>query len=171
MRAFDRICKDQSFIDFLGNKFGNFKRFGVEGLNSATCALEELVERSVAKGAKNLIFGMAHRGRLNTLHCIFDKPANVIFREFLEKTSSDLGESGDVKYHLGQNVVKNYNGKEVTLTMLPNPSHLEAVDPLVYGSVRAVMEATNDHAGDGVVGVVIHGDAAMSGQGVVYESL
>lgn len=83
LKAFERICKDQSFIDFLGNKFGNFKRFGIEGLNSATCALEQLAETSAELGAKNLILGMAHRGRLNTLHCVFDKPAQQIFKEFL----------------------------------------------------------------------------------------
>ena len=75
MKSFDRLCKDQTFIDFLGNKFGNYKRFGVEGLNSATSALSQLVESAAESGVENLVLGMAHRGRLNTLHCVLDKPA------------------------------------------------------------------------------------------------
>jgi 2-oxoglutarate dehydrogenase E1 component len=78
-KAFDRLCKDQSFIDFLSNKFANFKRFGIEGLNTATIALEELSETAAKTGTKKLVLGMAHRGRLNTLHCVFNKPAQQIF--------------------------------------------------------------------------------------------
>lgn len=80
MNTLKRLAKDQAFIDFLGSKFGNFKRFGIEGLNAATSALGELVESSAKFGAENILFGMAHRGRLNALHCVFDKPAEAIFR-------------------------------------------------------------------------------------------
>lgn len=131
-----------------------------------------MAENSARLGAKNLVLGMAHRGRLNTLHCVFNKPAQTIFKEFLEKSGEENLEeySGDVKYHLGYTVTKNYNGNDITLTMLPNPSHLETVNPLVYGSIRAMMEAAGDLAGNESVGVLIHGDAAIAGQGIVYES-
>lgn len=84
---------------------------------------------------------MAHRGRLNALHCVFDKPAQTIFREFLEKSEQDGDMSGDVKYHLGYAHTKTYGDKKVTLNIIPNPSHLEAVNPLVYGCVRALQES------------------------------
>ena len=135
------MCKDQSFIDFLASKFATLKRFGVEGLNTATVALEELVESAANNGAENFVLGMAHRGRLNTLHCVFDKPAQQIFKEFLEKSEEeeeDLGwASGDVKYHLGHSTIKKFGDKSINLSIMPNPSHLETVNPIVMGHVRA----------------------------------
>lgn len=116
--------------------------------------------------------GMAHRGRLNSLHCVFEKPAQRIFKEFLEKVEPDANvTSGDVKYHLGYLNKKNHKGNEIYLNMLPNPSHLEAVDPLVYGTTRAIQEHMKDNTRSKAMGVLVHGDAAVAGQGIVYESL
>lgn len=143
-----RLAKDQAFIDFLGTKFSNFKRFGIEGLNSGTTALGQLAETAAELGVENIQIGMAHRGRINALHCILQKPAQKIFKEFLEKFEEgeqDQNEfAGDVKYHLGYSRKRNFNGKEVVLQILPNPSHLEAVSPLVYGSTRAIQEIKKD---------------------------
>ena len=122
-----RLTHDQCFLDFLVSKFPTYKRFTIEGLNSATSSLGQLVESAVEVGVDSIQFGMAHRGRLNALHCVFDKPAEIIFREFLEKTSAEdprQGDQGDVKYHLGYTSRKKINGKEVVLSILPNPSHL-----------------------------------------------
>ena len=138
-----RLAKDQAFVDYLGSKFANFKRFGIEGLNSGTTALGQLVESAVSHGVENILFGMAHRGRLNALHCMFQKPAQLIFKEFFEKSANEEQSSefsGDVKYHLGYTHRRTIQNKDVTLTILPNPSHLEAVNPLVYGSTRAIQE-------------------------------
>lgn len=138
-----RLARDQAFIDFLGTKFANFKRFGIEGLNSGTTGLGQLVETAAQMGVENIQLGMAHRGRLNALHCVFEKPAQIIFREFLEKVQNEDRDdfSGDVKYHLGYTHKKKVGEREITLSILPNPSHLEAVNPLVYGSTRALQEA------------------------------
>ena len=104
------------------------------------------------------------------LHCVLEKPAQNIFKEFFQK--SDVGSnaeySGDAKYHLGFLNRKNYKGQQIYLRMFPNPSHLEAVDPLVYGSVRAIQEELKDKSHTKVMGVLLHGDAAFTGQGIVY---
>lgn len=92
MSTLHRLAKDQSFIDFLGTKFSNFKRFGIEGLNAGTTALGQLAESAAEEGVENIVFGMAHRGRLNALHCVFDKPAQQIFQEFLEKSREGTSE-------------------------------------------------------------------------------
>lgn len=115
---------------------------------------------------------MAHRGRLSTLHCVLDKPGEIMFQEFLEHKKHHHSEhSGDVKYHLGVTAVKNIEGKKVTFSIVPNPSHLEAVDPLVYGRVRAIQDSIAENPLKKAVGIIIHGDAAVAGQGVVYESM
>jgi len=114
---------------------------------------------------------MPHRGRLNTLANVFHKPLEEIFSEFTEtkqkRTVENWGNSGDVKYHLGTDHDKEYNGHKIRLTMLPNPSHLETVDPVVYGRTRAIQDFLEDKSGDKAFGILIHGDAAFSGQGVV----
>jgi 2-oxoglutarate dehydrogenase E1 component len=153
-------------------KFANFKRFGVEGLNAFTSALGKLVEVAAESKVEHIVMGMAHRGRLNSLHCVFEKPAQQIFKEFLEKSEPDTNvTSGDVKYHLGYLNRKQFGENKIYLNMLPNPSHLEAVDPLVYGTTRAIQEYMKDKDRSKAMGVVVHGDAALAGQGIVYESL
>lgn len=138
--------------------------------------LWQLVDVAAQEGAEHIAFGMAHRGRLSTLYNVFQKSAEEIMMEFQDLTSQVEPEdayssSGDVKYHLGciHNVM--YGDKRLRLEMLPNPSHLEAVDPLVYGKVRAIQDYLNDKNHEKSFGVLIHGDAALSGQGIVYESL
>jgi 2-oxoglutarate dehydrogenase E1 component len=121
---------------------------------------------------------MAHRGRLNALRNVFNKSPQKIFAEFQENTDTpegmSWGNSGDVKYHLGITSEKHVGGKNIRLTILPNPSHLEAVNPVVMGHVKAVQDCVNDQRGTknrNAMSVIIHGDAALAGQGVVYECL
>ena len=108
-----RLAKDQAFVDFLGSKFSNFRRYGVEGLNSGTTALNQLVESAAEAGVENVVFGMAHRGRLNALHCVLKVHAQDIWKEFLEKMADgdNVSFAGDVKYHLGRTNKREINGK------------------------------------------------------------
>ena len=117
--------------------------------------------------------GMAHRGRLNILSNVMGKPDQAIFHEFAGGATNpaDVGGSGDVKYHLGTSSDREFDGNKVHLSLLPNPSHLEAVDPVVLGKARAVMTAKGDKHGDTVLPILLHGDAAFAGQGVVGECL
>ena len=158
------------FEQFLQKKFVGQKRFSVEGLESLIPALDAIVERGSLIDAKEFVVGMAHRGRLNTLAHIFGKPYREIFAEFEGKDYDDDGEfDGDVKYHLGYSTdVVADNGKDVHLTLTPNPSHLEAVDPVVEGLCRAKIDNYLKEEKT-IVPVLIHGDAAVAGQGVVYE--
>jgi len=174
----DRILESQCFTDFCEKKYSSSKRFGIDGLDSAISGMEKLVDTAKEQGVSNVIFGMAHRGRLNTLACVFDKPYETIFTEFkdpgLAKSikSAEWGFAGDVKYHLGASHKREYDdGSHISLTMLPNPSHLETVNTLVLGKARSKMDFIGDRNGDKVLSVIIHGDAAFSGQGIVYETL
>ena len=158
------------FEQFVQKKFVGQKRFSVEGLESLIASIDAIVESGSNMGAKEYIVGMAHRGRLNTLAHIFGKPYKEIFAEFEGKDYDDDGVfDGDVKYHLGYSTdVIADSGKEVHLTLMPNPSHLEAVDPVALGLCRAKID---HYLGDekAIVPILIHGDAAIAGQGVVYE--
>ena len=118
---------------------------------------------------------MPHRGRLNTLHITLKKRIELIFAEFQDKKEEiddeQWGNTGDVKYHLGVTQLREYpNGKSITVRILPNPSHLEAADPCVYGITRAIQDYNHDKTGDYAFGIVVHGDAAYAGQGIVYET-
>lgn len=178
---FHRVCESDTFTKFCIKKFPSSKRFGIDGCDAAISGLEKLVDHSKTYGVRNVVIGMAHRGRLNTLACVFDVPYHKLFTEFydpgLEKTSGKLidavwGFSGDVKYHLGSSNNRFYDdGAKISISMPPNPSHLEMVDPVVIGKARAKMDFLKDPKGDLVCPVVIHGDAAMSGQGIVYETV
>lgn len=165
--TFERLCQEHSFSTFLQRKFNTSKRFGIEGLDSLISGLQQLVDVAANAGAEHVVFGMAHRGRLNTLYNVFQKSAEEIMIEFQDLKSSleeDVwGNSGDVKYHLGCIHNVHMKDKKIRLEMLPNPSHLEAVDPLVYGKVRAIQDYLQDKTHDKAFGVVIHGDAALSG--------
>ena len=146
------------------------KRFSVEGGESLLPALDAIVERGSELGAKEFIIGMAHRGRLNTLAHILNKPYTDIFEEFAGK-AYDHGEDfdGDVKYHMGYSTdIVADTGLPVHITLAPNPSHLEAVDPVVEGIARARIDREHKTE-DAVVPILVHGDAAVAGQGVVYE--
>lgn len=170
MQVFKKLNQATVFEQFLQRKFVGQKRFSIEGNESIVAALDDLVESGSKMGVKEFIVGMAHRGRLNTLAHIFGKPYEEIFGEFEGKEyDEDDGFDGDVKYHLGYSTdVIADSGEKVHLTLTPNPSHLEAVDPVVEGLTRAKIDhyLKDEKA---IVPILIHGDAAISGQGIVYE--
>ena len=162
-----------TFEQFLHTKYPGAKRFGIEGAESTIVALQQIIMRGSQLGVQDVVLGMAHRGRLNVLANIIGKPVNVIFSEFQGAVASpeEVQGSGDVKYHLGCSGDREYGGKTLHLSLTPNPSHLEAVNPVVVGKVRAKQRMRNDTGRDEVVGLLIHGDAAIAGQGLVAETL
>lgn len=163
-----RLIKAEGLEKSLGSKYPGTKRFGLEGSESLIPMLSEMVQRSGSYGAKEIVIGMAHRGRLNVLVNIFGKNPSDLFAEFEGRAVYD--KSGDVKYHQGFSSNVMTQGGEVHLALAFNPSHLEIVSPVVEGSVRARQDRRQDPKGDTVVPVVIHGDAAFAGQGVVMET-
>ena len=159
-----------SFESFLHTKYVGQKRFSLEGGESLIPALDALIENAVEKGVNEFVMGMAHRGRLSTLVNIFGKSAKDIFSEFDGKDYEEDIFDGDVKYHLGwTSKRKSKTGKEINLNIAPNPSHLETVGAVVQGIARAKID--NHHKGDEstVLPIIVHGDAAIAGQGLVYE--
>ncbi|MDB4533588.1 2-oxoglutarate dehydrogenase E1 component [Vicingaceae bacterium] len=157
------------FEQFLHKKFVGQKRFSLEGNEALIPALDAIVERGADFGVKEFIVGMAHRGRLNVLANIFNKTNEAIFSEFEGKEYEDNIFDGDVKYHLGYSCdIKTDNGHDVHMTLAPNPSHLETVDPVVEGITRAKLDTYLKDESK-IVPILIHGDAAISGQGIVYE--
>ena len=159
-----------AFENFLHKKFVGQKRFSLEGAESLIPALDALIEHSSDLGVKEFVMGMAHRGRLNVLANIFNKTYKQIFSEFEGNIYDDDLISGDVKYHLGfTSLQKCNNGNNIKLSLTPNPSHLEAVDPVVEGITRAKLDSQYDGDPNKILPVLIHGDAALAGQGIVYE--
>ncbi len=158
------------FENFLGTKFLGQKRFGLEGGESTIAALDAIINRSADLGVKEAMIGMAHRGRLNVLANIMHKSYEAIFDGFEGNIPDQIHGDGDVKYHLGYSS-KHITpaGSEISLKLAPNPSHLEAVNPLVVGFCRASADAHYDGDYDKVLPILIHGDAAVAGQGIVYE--
>jgi 2-oxoglutarate dehydrogenase E1 component len=157
------------FEQFLHKKFVGQKRFSLEGNEALIPALDKIVEKGADLGVKEFIVGMAHRGRLNVLANIFNKTYANIFSEFEGKEYEDNIFDGDVKYHLGYSCdVKTDNGHDVHMTLAPNPSHLETVDPVVHGITRSKLD-TYLKEENKIVPILIHGDAAIAGQGIVYE--
>jgi 2-oxoglutarate dehydrogenase E1 component len=169
-RIFDRLNEAASFEQFLHNRFTGQKRFSIEGSESLIPALDMMIHHGAGLGVQEVVVGMAHRGRLNVLANIFKKDFSEIMSEFEGKEYENEDFDGDVKYHLGFTSEYDSNGSgKVKLTLCPNPSHLEAVDPVVEGLSRAKID--KDHSDDysSVLPVLIHGDAAIAAQGVVYE--
>ncbi|PTL86035.1 MAG: 2-oxoglutarate dehydrogenase E1 component [Candidatus Liberibacter europaeus] len=175
----DKLVKAEYFEKFIDIKYKGAKRFGIDGAEVIIPAIEEVIIQGVRKGTKEIIIGMAHRGRLNVLSQIVDKPARAIFYEFNGVDFEDERHSGDVKYHLGTFCKRNIDGKDVYLSLSNNPSHLEFIDPVVMGSVRARQDIISSVSGENsvalsdrsqVLPILIHGDASFAGQGVVYES-
>ncbi len=159
-----------AFENFLHKKFVGQKRFSLEGAESLIPALDALVEHSAELGVEEFVVGMSHRGRLNILVNIFNKTYKEIFSEFEGKLYDDNSISGDVKYHLGfTSIQKCNNGKNIKLSLSPNPSHLEAVNPVVEGITRAKLDSKYGGDVNKIIPILLHGDAALSGQGVVYE--
>ena len=176
MSIYDRLAWAVLFEEFLKSKFTTHKRFGLEGLETIITGLKAYVDKAVDLGLKDITLGMAHRGRLNVLANVFRKPISKIFAEFQgkhDKHSNDvINLSGDVKYHLGSHCKRTYeDGKSIHLDILPNPSHLECVNPVVMGKTRAKQHFSGDHERQENLAILIHGDAAFAGQGVVYESM
>jgi len=169
LHILERLTAAEGLEKYLGSRFAGAKRFGLEGGEALIIALDETIQRGGTNGAKEIIIGMAHRGRLNTLVNIFGKNPADLFGEF-EGKKLVQNKSGDVKYHQGFSSNVNTSGGEVHLAMAFNPSHLEIAAPVVEGSVRARQDRRNDTEGTTVIPVSIHGDAAFAGQGVVTET-
>jgi 2-oxoglutarate dehydrogenase E1 component len=158
------------FESFIHKKFVGQKRFSLEGAESLIPAMDAVIEQGADLGIREFVIGMAHRGRLNVLGNIMKKPYESIFKEFYGTEYEEGISLGDVKYHLGfENTIRSDNGQDIKLSLVPNPSHLEAVGPLVEGMSRSRIDAV--YAGDEnrLAPILIHGDAAVAGQGVVYE--
>ncbi|MFA7585117.1 MAG: 2-oxoglutarate dehydrogenase E1 component, partial [Novosphingobium sp.] len=168
------VIRGEQYERFLGKKYVGTKRFGLDGGESMIPALEAIIKYGGQLGVKEIVYGMAHRGRLNVLANVMGKPYKVIFHEFSGGTANpeDVGGSGDVKYHLGSSADRDFDGIKVHMSLTPNPSHLETVNPVVLGKVRAY-QALRDDLGASkhkqVLPVLIHGDAAFAGQGIVWE--
>lgn len=169
----DRTMWSELFEKFIASKYPNEKRFGLEGCESLVPGMKALIDRSVDAGVKSIVIGMPHRGRLNVLGNVIRKPIEAILNEFAGPADSDDSGGGDVKYHLGANYVRpTPSGKKVSLSLVANPSHLEAEDPVVLGKTRAIQHFEGDEADHTTaMGVLLHGDAAFAGQGVVYETM
>ncbi|MFQ3306964.1 MAG: 2-oxoglutarate dehydrogenase E1 component [Candidatus Midichloriaceae bacterium] len=167
------LMKVEMFEEYLHIKFPGAKRFSIEGAESTITAIEEVISRSTKGGVEEAIFGMAHRGRLSILTKILGKSYHAVFSEFKGGIfiPDDLNLPGDVKYHVGSSSDIEIDGKKIHLSLTPNPSHLEVVNPIVSGRVRAKQDLILDVDRKKVMGVLIHGDAAFSGQGSVMESL
>lgn len=170
-RIYQKLNDATGFEQFLQKKFVGQKRFSVEGGEALIAGLDKLVRKGAYEGIEEFIIGMAHRGRLNTLANIFDKKASEIFTEFEGKEfDSDDSFDGDVKYHLGHSQhVKFDNNAECHMTLAPNPSHLEAVAPVVQGIARAKLDLYLENDENKIVPIIVHGDAAVAGQGIAYE--
>ena len=163
----------ETFERFLDRRYTGTKRFGIEGAESLMPALEAILRRGSALGIREFVIGMPHRGRLNVLANFVGKPFAAIFSEFQGNSTNPehVHGSGDVKYHLGTSADREIGGKTVHLSLAANPSHLEAVDPVVLGKVRAKQQQHADSGEDEIAGILMHGDAAFAGQGLVAESL
>ncbi|XP_022218506.1 2-oxoglutarate dehydrogenase-like, mitochondrial [Drosophila obscura] len=168
----ERLTRSTGFENFLAKKFTSEKRFGLEGCDIMIPILKEIIDRSTSLGVESVMIGMAHRGRLNVLANICRKPIADILGQFHGLKAADSG-SGDVKYHLGLYMerLNRLTNKNVRITVVANPSHLEYVNPVVLGKARAEMYQRGDVTGSKVLPIIIHGDASFCGQGVVYESL
>jgi 2-oxoglutarate dehydrogenase E1 component len=166
----NKLVEAEGFERFLHVKYPGTKRFGLDGGEATVPALEQIIKRGGALGAREIVFGMPHRGRLSVLANVMEKPYRAIFNEFQGGSFKPeaVDGSGDVKYHLGASSDREFDGNSVHISLTANPSHLEAVNPVVLGKVRA-KQAQHGHDRCAVIPVLLHGDAAFAGQGVVAE--
>lgn len=173
IKILKEIIRTERFEQFLHKRFPGAKRFSVEGGDSSINAIEKIIDVAGKSGVKKIMLGMAHRGRLNVLTGVMGKPYSQILAEFqgTPGISADLTKSGDVKYHMGYSSSRNIDGKKVDLSLAFNPSHLEAVNPVVAGRVRATQDIYQDKTRSEALALLIHGDAAFAGQGSVAEAL
>lgn len=178
IKLYERLSWSAEFGLFTAAKFNTMKRFGLEGCESFIPGLKICIDAAVENGARKFIIGMPHRGRLSLLANVVRKPLSTIFAEFQGalphlKSTNSAKEGGDVKYHLGTTYHRQYkNGPEIAITLMPNPSHLEAVNPVVMGRARAEQHFMGgEFERDKVVPIIVHGDGAFAGQGIVFETL
>ncbi len=169
----ERLNEAQEFESFLEKRYTGTKRFGLDGGESTVPALEQILKRGAQLGVEEIVLGMAHRGRLNVLANIMHKPYRAIFAEFHGASANpeDVQGSGDVKYHLGTSADREFDGHQIHLSLTANPSHLEAINTVVLGKVRAKQQQRRDTQREKVMGILLHGDAAFAGQGTVSETL
>uniref|UniRef100_A0A6Q2X149 2-oxoglutarate dehydrogenase complex component E1 n=1 Tax=Esox lucius TaxID=8010 RepID=A0A6Q2X149_ESOLU len=167
-----RMVRSTRFEEFLQRKWSSEKRFGLEGCESLIPALKTIIDKSSMNGVDSIIMGMPHRGRLNVLANVIRKELDQIFCQFDSKLEAADEGSGDVKYHLGMwhRRINRVTDRNITLSLMANPSHLEAVDPVVQGKTKAEQFYCGDTEGKRVMSILLHGDAAFAGQGVVYET-
>ncbi|MBI1775656.1 MAG: 2-oxoglutarate dehydrogenase E1 component [Proteobacteria bacterium] len=169
----ERLTAAEMFEKFLGIKYVGTKRFGLDGAESLIPALEQILKRGSQLGLREVVLGMPHRGRLNVLTNFMKKPFKALFSEFQGNpaTPEEVQGSGDVKYHLGTSSDREFDGNTVHLSLTANPSHLEAVNPVVEGKVRAKQQQLGDSERKAVMPLLMHGDAAFAGQGLVPETI
>ena len=167
----NKLVEAEGFEKFLHVKYMGTKRFGLDGGEALIPAMEQIIKRGGQLGLKDIVIGMPHRGRLSVLANVMQKPYRAIFNEFQGGSfkPDEVDGSGDVKYHLGASSDRDFDGNNVHLSLTANPSHLEAVNPVVLGKVRAKQDQVNDKARTTAMGILLHGDAAFAGQGVVAE--
>ncbi len=167
----NKLVEAEGFEKFLHVKYMGTKRFGLDGGESLIPAMEQIIKRGGALGVKDIVIGMPHRGRLSVLANVMAKPYRAIFNEFQGGSfkPEDVDGSGDVKYHLGASSDREFDGNSVHLSLTANPSHLEAVNPVVLGKARAKQDQVHDEDRSNVLPILLHGDAAFAGQGVVAE--
>ena len=173
----DRLMWSSNFENFIAQKWGAAKRFGLEGCETLIPGMKEMIDRAAESGVTSVVLGMSHRGRLNVLGNVVRKPLRQIFSEFsggikpVNAEEDAYTGTGDVKYHLGTSYDRpTRHGNRIHLSLLANPSHLEAVDPVVIGKTRAKQYFSNDTQRKQNLAVLLHGDGSFSGQGVVYET-
>ncbi len=166
---FFKLAEASLFEEFLHRRFVGQKRFSLEGAEAIIPALDGIIRHGAHVGIEEFVIGMAHRGRLNVLTNIMNKPYEKVFGEFQGKGVSTPEFDGDVKYHLGYSNDVRYNGFNVHISLLPNPSHLESVDPVTVGAARAKIDLLHNRDIDKLAPILIHGEGALAGQGVVYE--
>lgn len=181
LQILDRLAWASMFEQFCAKKWNATKRFGLEGLTTMIPGLKAAMDTATLHGVDDISFGMPHRGRLNVLANVIRKPLETIFKEFAGTNVPAIEDvededtwvaSGDVKYHLGTSYTRTYeDGRELHTALLANPSHLEAADPVTIGRTRARMQMKGDKTGEKCMAILIHGDAAFAGQGVVYETM
>ncbi|MCZ6902319.1 MAG: thiamine pyrophosphate-dependent enzyme, partial [Rickettsia endosymbiont of Ixodes persulcatus] len=164
----------ECFEQFLHTKYPGYKRFSIEGGDSLVVAIEKIIDLSTVFNFREIVIGMSHRGRLSVLTKIMKKPYKAMMYEFKGGTAypKDVDVSGDVKYHLGYSSDRQLSpDKTVHLSLCPNPSHLESVDPVVMGKIRAKQDVLKECDKSSILGVLVHGDSSVIGQGVVAETL
>ncbi len=173
IKVLKEIIRTEKFEQFLHKRFPGAKRFSVEGGEASICAVEKMIDVAAKSGVKKVVIGMAHRGRLNTLTGVMGKPYHQLIAEFKGTPGMPEGvtKSGDVKYHMGYASTREIAGNKIDLSLAFNPSHLEAVNPVVAGRVRAKQDLYKDAERTKAMAILIHGDAAFIGQGIVAENL